>query len=58
MISLTNDSQNLWRISKIAKNSMTTFSLTTDKTELEKIAHQLRLDVLEMLRLAGSGHIG
>lgn len=37
---------------------MTTFSHTTDIAELQKIAHQLRLDVLEMLHLAGSGHIG
>jgi len=37
---------------------MNTFSTTSDTAELEKIAHQLRLDVLEMLRLAGSGHIG
>ena len=37
---------------------MDTFSLTSDPVELPKIAHQLRLDVLEMLRLAGSGHIG
>lgn len=37
---------------------MTTFSHTSDSAELSKIAHQLRLDVLEMLRLAGSGHIG
>lgn len=37
---------------------MTTFSYTTDIAELQKIAHQLRLDVLEMLHLAGSGHIG
>jgi hypothetical protein len=37
---------------------MNTFPLTSDSVELEKIAHQLRLDVLEMLRLAGSGHIG
>lgn len=37
---------------------MNTFSSTTDIHELAKIAHQLRLDVLEMLRLAGSGHIG
>jgi len=37
---------------------MATFSQTSDSTELAKIAHQLRLDVLEMLRLAGSGHIG
>lgn len=37
---------------------MTTFTKTSDPIELTKIAHQLRLDVLEMLRLAGSGHIG
>jgi transketolase len=37
---------------------MTTFSQTSDPVELSKIAHQLRLDVLEMLHLAGSGHIG
>lgn len=37
---------------------MNTFVKTSDITELQKIAHQLRLDVLEMLRLAGSGHIG
>jgi transketolase len=37
---------------------MTTFSQTSDPVELQKIAHQLRLDVLEMLHLAGSGHIG
>ncbi len=37
---------------------MGSFTKTTDTTELAKIAHQLRLDVLEMLRLAGSGHIG
>jgi transketolase len=34
------------------------FSPTSDIAELQKIAHQLRLDVLEMLHLAGSGHIG
>lgn len=34
------------------------FQITTDISELQKIAHQLRLDVLEMLHLAGSGHIG
>jgi transketolase len=33
-------------------------SLTTDRAELTQIAHALRLDVLEMLHLAGSGHIG
>lgn len=38
--------------------TMTIFSQTKDISELAKIAHQLRLDVLEMLRLAGSGHIG
>ncbi len=37
---------------------MTTFSKTSDTAELAKISRQLRLDVLEMLRLAGSGHIG
>ena len=37
---------------------MTTFAQTKDISELQKIAHELRLDVLEMLRLAGSGHIG
>gem|GEM_PF-1086432 len=37
---------------------MTTFPITSDILELQKIAHQLRLDVLEMLHLAGSGHIG
>jgi transketolase len=37
---------------------MTTFPITSDIPELQKIAHQLRLDVLEMLHLAGSGHIG
>lgn len=37
---------------------MTLLVQTTDINELSKIAHQLRLDVLEMLRLAGSGHIG
>lgn len=37
---------------------MNTFSSTNDPIELAKIAHQLRLDVLEMLHLAGSGHIG
>ncbi len=37
---------------------MNTFSKTSDIIELQKIAHQLRLDVLEMLHLAGSGHIG
>ncbi len=37
---------------------MTTFSHTSDPVELQKISHQLRLDVLEMLHLAGSGHIG
>ena len=37
---------------------MTSFTKTSDTVELQKIAHQLRLDVLEMLRLAGSGHIG
>ncbi len=37
---------------------MTNFSSTIDTVELAKISHQLRLDVLEMLRLAGSGHIG
>lgn len=40
------------------KLPMTTFPLTSDTSELAKIAHQLRLDVLEMLRQAGSGHIG
>lgn len=43
---------------KIVKNSMHTFQKTSDIVELQKYAHQLRLDVLEMLRLAGSGHIG
>jgi transketolase N-terminal domain/subunit len=37
---------------------MTSFSLTRDTQELQKIAHELRKDVLDMLRLAGSGHIG
>jgi transketolase len=37
---------------------MVSFVQTKDISELQKIAHQLRLDVLEMLRLAGSGHIG
>ncbi|MBP7806661.1 transketolase [Candidatus Gracilibacteria bacterium] len=37
---------------------MASFAQTKDISELQKIAHQLRLDVLEMLRLAGSGHIG
>lgn len=37
---------------------MSHFSQTKDISELAKIAQQLRLDVLEMLRLAGSGHIG
>jgi len=37
---------------------MNTFPITSDISELQKIAHQLRLDVLEMLHLAGSGHIG
>lgn len=37
---------------------MDSFTKTSDIAELSKIAHQLRLDVLEMLRLAGSGHIG
>jgi len=50
--------QNLWRTSKIVKNNMSPFSPTKDISELQKIAHQLRLDVLDMLRLAGSGHIG
>ena len=36
---------------------MTTFPITTDISELQKIANILRLDVLEMLHLAGSGHI-
>lgn len=36
---------------------MTTFPITTDISELQKISHQLRLDVLEMLQHAGSGHI-
>lgn len=35
-----------------------TFSHTSDPVELKKISHQLRVDVLEMLHLAGSGHIG
>lgn len=58
MTSLTRVSQNLWKISKIVKNNMVSFVQTKDISELQKIAHQLRLDVLEMLRLAGSGHIG
>lgn len=58
MISLIKVWQNLWRILKIVKNSMHTFQKTSDIVELQKYAHQLRLDVLEMLRLAGSGHIG
>ncbi len=33
-------------------------SLTSDVFELQKISHDLRLDVLEMLHIAGSGHIG
>lgn len=37
---------------------MVSFSQTSEPVELQKIAHQLRLDVLEMLHLAGSGHIG
>jgi hypothetical protein len=58
MTSQTKVSQNLWKISKIVKNNMVSFVQTKDISELQKIAHQLRLDVLEMLRLAGSGHIG
>lgn len=34
------------------------FTKTSNTAELQKIAHELRKDVLEMLRLAGSGHIG
>lgn len=45
-------------VGRILNLFMTTFSHTTDIAELQKIAHQLRLDVLEMLHLAGSGHIG
>lgn len=58
MTSLIRVSRNLWRISVIVKNNMTSFSLTRDTQELQKIAHELRKDVLDMLRLAGSGHIG
>lgn len=58
MISLIRVLRNLWRTLKIVKSNMNTFSHTSDPAELTKIAHQLRLDVLEMLRLAGSGHIG
>ncbi len=58
MTSLIKVSRNLWKTSKIVKNNMASFAQTNDITELQKIAHQLRLDVLEMLRLAGSGHIG
>ncbi len=58
MISQIKVSQNSWKISKIVKNNMASFAQTKDISELQKIAHQLRLDVLEMLRLAGSGHIG
>lgn len=46
------------RISHGYNTCMTTFPITSDILELQKIAHQLRLDVLEMLHLAGSGHIG
>lgn len=58
MISPIRVLQNLWRTLKIVKSNMNTFSHTSDPVELKKIAHQLRLDVLEMLRQAGSGHIG
>lgn len=37
---------------------MVSFPLTSDVQELKKISHQLRVDVLEMLHIAGSGHIG
>ena len=37
---------------------MTIFSQTSDITNLARISHELRKDVLEMLHLAGSGHIG
>lgn len=37
---------------------MVSFVQTKDIAELQKIARELRKDVLEMLRLAGSGHIG
>jgi transketolase N-terminal domain/subunit len=37
---------------------MASFIQTNDISELQKIAHELRKDVLDMLRLAGSGHIG
>lgn len=52
------DSRNSWKTFIIARNNMASFSQTSDPIELQKIAHQLRLDVLEMLHLAGSGHIG
>ncbi len=37
---------------------MTVFLKTSDITELQKIARQLRIDVLDMLEKAWSGHIG
>jgi hypothetical protein len=58
MISLIKVSLNLWRIFITVKNNMVSFAQTKDTSELQKIAHELRKDVLEMLRLAGSGHIG
>lgn len=58
MILLIKGLRNLWKIFITVKNNMDSFVQTKNISELQKIAHELRLDVLEMLRLAGSGHIG
>jgi|GEM_PF-2879269 len=57
MISLENELRYLWKMLK-SFSSMSSHTNTHIITDLENIARELRIDVLDMLAKAESGHIG